>query len=36
MRILGITVPNEKRLEIALTCIYGVGIPSARKIFGVL
>lgn len=32
MRILGITVPNEKRLEIALTCIYGVGIPSARKI----
>lgn len=32
MRILGITVPNEKRLEIGLTCLYGVGIPSARKI----
>lgn len=32
MRILGITVPNEKRLEIALTCVYGVGISSARKI----
>jgi small subunit ribosomal protein S13 len=32
MRILGITVPNEKRLEIGLTCIYGIGIPSARKI----
>jgi small subunit ribosomal protein S13 len=32
MRILGITVPNEKRLEIGLTCIYGVGISSARKI----
>jgi len=32
MRILGITVPNEKRLEIGLTSIYGIGIPSARKI----
>jgi len=32
MRILGITVPNEKRLEIGLTCIYGVGISRARKI----
>jgi small subunit ribosomal protein S13 len=32
MRILGITVPNEKRLDIGLTCLYGVGIPSARKI----
>jgi small subunit ribosomal protein S13 len=32
MRILGITVPNEKRLEIGLTCFYGVGIPKARKI----
>jgi len=32
MRILGITVPNEKRLEIGLTCVFGVGISSARKI----
>jgi len=32
MRILGITVPNEKRLEIGLTCLYGIGIPRARKI----
>ena len=32
MRILGITVPNEKRLEIGLTRLYGIGIPSARKI----
>jgi len=32
MRILGITVPNEKRLEIGLTTIYGIGISSARKI----
>ena len=32
MRILGITVPNEKRLEIGLTCVYGIGISAARKI----
>lgn len=32
MRILGITVPNEKRLEIGLTCVYGIGISLARKI----
>ncbi|MES2416102.1 MAG: 30S ribosomal protein S13 [Patescibacteria group bacterium] len=32
MRILGITVPNEKKLEIGLTCLYGIGIPMARKI----
>lgn len=32
MRILGITIPNEKRLEIGLTVLYGVGISSARKV----
>lgn len=32
MRILGITIPNEKRLEIGLTVLYGIGIPRARKI----
>ena len=32
MRILGITIPNEKRLEIGLTSLYGVGISRARKI----
>jgi small subunit ribosomal protein S13 len=32
MRILGITIPDEKRLEIGLTCLYGIGIPAARKI----
>ena len=32
MRILGITVPDEKRLEIGLTCLYGIGIPTTRKI----
>lgn len=32
MRILGITVPNEKRLEFGLTVLYGIGISKARKI----
>ena len=32
MRILGINIPNEKRLEIALTALYGVGIPRARAV----
>ena len=32
MRILGITVPDEKRLEIGLTVLYGIGISTARKI----
>ncbi len=32
MRILGITVPNEKRLEIGLTILYGIGRSSAHKI----
>jgi small subunit ribosomal protein S13 len=32
MRILGITLPNEKRLEIGLTVLYGIGISRAQKI----
>ena len=32
MRILGITIPNDKRLEIGLTALYGIGISKARKI----
>jgi len=32
MRILGITVPENKRLEIALTSIYGVGRSRALHI----
>jgi small subunit ribosomal protein S13 len=32
MRILGINIPNEKRLEIGLTELYGIGISRARKI----
>ncbi|RJQ34352.1 30S ribosomal protein S13 [Candidatus Parcubacteria bacterium] len=29
MRIAGVTIPDEKRLEIALTAVYGVGRPRA-------
>jgi small subunit ribosomal protein S13 len=32
MRILGITIPDEKRLEIGLTTVYGVGRSRAQKI----
>lgn len=32
MRISGITLPENKRLEIALTAVYGVGRPMAKKI----
>ncbi len=32
MRISGINLPENKRLEIALTAVYGVGRPRARMI----
>ena len=31
-RIAGIDLPREKRIEIGLTYIYGIGISSAKKI----
>ncbi len=31
-RISGIDIPREKRVEIALTYIYGVGLSSSQKI----
>jgi small subunit ribosomal protein S13 len=31
MRIAGVTVPEEKRLEIGLTAIFGVGRPRAQS-----
>ena len=31
-RIAGVDLPREKRVEIALTYIYGIGGPSAHKI----
>ena len=32
MRILGITIPEEKRLEIGLTALFGIGRSQARRI----
>jgi small subunit ribosomal protein S13 len=31
-RIAGVDIPREKRVEIALTYIYGIGLPTAQKI----
>lgn len=31
-RIAGVDLPRDKRIEYALTYIFGVGLPSARKI----
>ena len=31
-RIAGVNLPNQKRLEIGLTYIYGIGQPRAREI----
>ena len=35
-RIAGVNLPNQKRLEIGLTYIYGIGQPTARQICAVL
>ena len=32
MRVAGITIPDSKRLEVALTEIYGIGVSQARAI----
>lgn len=31
-RISGVDIPREKRIEIALTYIFGIGLPSSKKI----
>jgi small subunit ribosomal protein S13 len=31
-RIAGVDLPREKRVEIALTYVYGIGLPTAQKI----
>src|SRR6266404_8212716 len=35
-RIAGVNLPNQKRLEIGLTYIFGVGQPTAHKICAAL
>lgn len=31
-RILGVDIPNEKRIDVALTYLYGVGHATAKKV----
>jgi len=31
-RIAGVDLPRDKRVEVALTYIYGIGLPTARRI----
>jgi small subunit ribosomal protein S13 len=31
-RIAGVDIPREKRLEISLTYIFGIGLPTAQRI----
>jgi small subunit ribosomal protein S13 len=33
-RIAGVDLPNEKRIEVGLTYIFGIGPSTARKILG--
>lgn len=32
IRIAGVTIPNEKRVEVALTYIFGIGLAKSQKI----
>ena len=32
MRIIGVNIPDNKRIEVALTYLYGIGLSLARKI----
>ncbi len=31
-RIAGVDLPNNKRVEVGITYIYGIGLPTAKKI----
>ena len=31
-RIAGVDIPREKRLEVSLTYIFGIGLPTSQKI----
>ena len=32
MRLLGVNIPDEKRIEVALTYVHGIGLSSSKKI----
>ncbi len=31
-RIVGVDIPNDKRVVVSLTYVYGIGLPTAQKI----
>lgn len=35
-RLLGVDIPNEKRIDIALTYIYGIGSRTAKRVLAEL
>lgn len=35
-RIAGVDIPNDKRVVISLTYIYGIGLPTAKKVLATL
>ncbi|MBI2415078.1 MAG: 30S ribosomal protein S13 [Candidatus Kerfeldbacteria bacterium] len=35
-RLAGVTLPNDKRIEVALTYIYGIGLPLSQRILQAL
>ena len=35
-RVAGINLPNEKRIEIALTYLYGIGLSLSQKLLSEL
>ncbi len=34
-RLLGVEIPNEKKIEYSLPYIYGIGLPLSRKVLAV-
>ena len=36
VRILGNNLSNKKKVYVALTCIYGIGIPTSMKVLSKL
>ena len=31
-RIAGVDIPNDKRVVVSLTYVYGIGLPTSKKI----
>ncbi|OGI24836.1 MAG: 30S ribosomal protein S13, partial [Candidatus Moranbacteria bacterium RIFCSPHIGHO2_12_FULL_54_9] len=36
VRIAGINIPDNKRIEVALTYVYGIGLSTSQKILAEL